>query len=151
MTAATDHTVLPHAGDVQLKAIVAILKQATPLTVTDGARSLALSDDLRDVMLHAAAALLDGQAVTVQPVRVVLTTQEAADVLGVSRPTLVKLLESGQIPFVKPGRHRRVQLADVLDYQGRIRTQRRDRLDAMTADAAVDDAYRSAAGFTETR
>jgi len=81
----------------------------------------------------------------------VLSTQEAADAIGVSRPTLVKLLESGEIAFSKPGRHRRVQLKDLMDYQQRIRRHRREVLAAMTEEAAEDDAYRNISGFTETR
>jgi len=81
----------------------------------------------------------------------VLSTQEAADELGISRPTLVKLLESGEITFTKPGRHRRVQLTDLRDYQQRMRQRRRDELVAMTQEAAEDDAYTNINGFTETR
>lgn len=80
-----------------------------------------------------------------------LSTQEAADVPGVSRPTLVKLLESGEIAFTKPGRHRRVQLRDLVDYRQRIRQQRREALVAMTEEAAEDDGYRHINGFMETR
>src|SRR5450755_3095236 len=58
-------------------------------------------------------------AITVAPHQIVLSTSEAASLLGVSRPTLVRLLESGEIPFDKPGRHRRVRLADLLAYQQR--------------------------------
>ncbi|MEO6116882.1 MAG: helix-turn-helix domain-containing protein [Pseudolysinimonas sp.] len=53
-----------------------------------------------------------------------LTTQAAADFLGISRPTLVKLLESGEIAFELRGRHRRVTLRDVVDYQNRSRVER---------------------------
>ena len=54
-----------------------------------------------------------GKATLVAPQGLLLTTQEAADFLGVSRPTLVKLLEQGAIPFEKPNRHRRVRLQDL--------------------------------------
>jgi excisionase family DNA binding protein len=90
--------------------------------VTPDGREFKLSGELRDVLAHASKALSAGHAVTVEPRQAVLSTQEAADLLGVSRPTLVKLLESGQIAFTKPGRHRRVQLEDLLAYQQRVRT-----------------------------
>ena len=72
---------------------------------------------------------------TVAPQNLTLTTQEAADLLGVSRPTLVRLLESGRIPFEKVSRHRRVLLADVLDYQARQRRQAHEALSDMVADS----------------
>lgn len=73
---------------------------------------------------------------TLGPLRTLLSTQEAANLLGISRPTLVKLLESGEIAFTKPGRHRRVQLRDLLDYQRQLHERRRAELAAMTAEAA---------------
>lgn len=76
-----------------------------------------------------------GKATLVAPQGLLLTTQEAADFLGVSRPTLVKLLESGAIPFEKPNRHRRVRLHDLLDFQQRRRAERRSALNDLTEDA----------------
>ncbi|MDR3360199.1 MAG: helix-turn-helix domain-containing protein [Bifidobacteriaceae bacterium] len=62
-------------------------------------------------------ALSRGEAVRVEPVSSMLTTGQAADILNVSRMTLVKLLEEGKIPYERPSVHRLVRLADVLAYK----------------------------------
>jgi excisionase family DNA binding protein len=63
------------------------------------------------------AELAEGNAVKVMPVHAELTTQEAADMLNVSRPHLVKLLEEGSLAFHKTGKHRRVRFADLMDFK----------------------------------
>ena len=92
------------------------------LTGPDGS-SVALPEPMFEVLLQVAAAMKAGLAVTVAPHHLTLSTQEAADLLRISRTTLVRLLETGAIPFEKPSRHRRVRLDDLLEYRRRQRTQ----------------------------
>jgi excisionase/xis, DNA-binding len=107
---------------------------ADPTLMVNG-RTIRLSRQMADVLERVAMAMRDGLAVTVAPQNLTLTTQEAADMLGISRPTLVRLLESGRIPFEKVSRHRRVLLADVLDYQQRQRRRASEALADMVADS----------------
>jgi len=127
-----DRTVLPPEDDAAFRSLVAQLDElrAAELVLTDGTR-LPLPEPIAEVLSEVAHALAQGQAVTVAPQHTTLTTQQAADLLGVSRPTLVKLLESGELPYTQPGRHRRIRLTDLLAYRERIRTERKEELDEL--------------------
>lgn len=85
-----------------------------------------IPDEIFRILDRVTNALAAGQGITVVPQGTTMTTQQAADFLGISRPTLVRLLESGNIAFEKPGRHRRVRLDDLIAYQARSRAERRD-------------------------
>ena len=72
-----------------------------------------LMQQLAEMLRH----LAEGNAVAIVPLNSTLTTQQAADLLNVSRPFLVKMLEDGQIPFTRTGSHRRVTYRDLLAFQ----------------------------------
>lgn len=84
-----------------------------------------------------------GASVSVEPIDRQLTTQQAANLLGISRNTLVRLLDDHELPFERLGdsRHRRLRLHDVLAYRERKRTDRRSRLDELTRQATEDGLY----------
>lgn len=94
--------------------------------------SRAIPTEVFRALEQVANALANGKGVTVAPYSTLMTTQEAADFLSVSRPTLVKLLDTGEMEFEKRGRHRKVTLRALVDYQSRSRQERRSALTEAT-------------------
>lgn len=145
-----ERTVLPDPDRSGLSDVADVLTIEAPayLVAPDG-RRVELPGALFDVLREAVDAMREGKAVTIAPHDTVMTTQEAADYLGVSRPTLVKLLEQGLMPFTQPNRHRRVRLSDLLAYQERTRARRRQILDTLTHEASAT--HTDGQGFEATR
>lgn len=83
-----------------------------------------------------------GHAVTLLPGDVLLTTQEAADILNVSRPFLIDLLEKGKIPYQRLGSHRRIVSGDLLAFKSKAEAAREEALRLLTEEAqALDMGY----------
>jgi excisionase family DNA binding protein len=139
-----EHTVLPPVRREGLAEALAALAQGrerrVALVTSDGA-VWELPSEVFEVLREVLQAMSQGLAITIAPQHTVLTTGEAADLLGVSRPTLVRLLESGEIPFEQPGRHRRVRLADLIAYQARSRRARAASLDEMVRSSEAAGLY----------
>ncbi len=118
-------------GDVKIRVLDDAINAAT----------VTLPGSAVHLLLQLLSELAHGNAVTVVPYHAELTTQQAAGVLGVSRPFLVKLLEQNEIPFRRVGTHRRVRFDDVVDYKRRIDAERRDTLNEIAALSQDLDLY----------
>ena len=117
------------------------------LITSKGVR-VALPIGLRQVLDAAAQALSGGREVIVGTTDSFVTTQQAADFLGVSRPTMIRILDLGELPCERPASHRRIRLADLADYKQKA-TSRRASLDRL-----LDTSYDLAGfdgGFAVTR
>jgi len=95
-----------------------------PALVDEHGNRLELPKPVYEMLVKVATALREGKVISLVPETQELTTQAAANMLGVSRPHLIKLLESGKLPFHRVGAHRRIRMRDLMDYQ-RVRDQGR--------------------------
>ena len=124
----------------KLKAFLAGHRGRAVLAADDGT-STEVPDEVYEVIAQAVDALAEGSAVRVAAISTRLTTTQAAELLGVSRPTLVKMLDDGKVPFEQLNVHRTVRLADVVAYRDRRRTERGAVLDELTREGVDDGLY----------
>lgn len=111
-----------------------------PALVDEQGNRLELPKPIYDLLVRVASAMQEGKVISLVPETQELTTQAAANILGVSRPHLIKLVESGKIAFHKVGAHRRIRMKDLIAFQqsrDRDRRQALDDLARKTQEAGV--------------
>lgn len=141
-TGTREQTVLPPANPDLVRQVEEFLAahSHSAALIADGER-IDLPDEVYEVLKRALQAMANGKAVTVAPVSMRLTTSQAADVLGVSRQTLIRLLEQHKLPYEQPSRHRLLRLSDVLAFKEQRRIETQLTLAEMTRQSVEDGLY----------
>lgn len=98
-------------------------------------KQIALPFSAVKMLLDILTQMAEGNAITLIPIHAELTTQEAANLLNVSRPYLIKLLDNNDIPFHKVGTHRRIFFADLLAFKEKAQQESQKALDELTKQA----------------
>jgi excisionase family DNA binding protein len=125
----------------QLLSRYARQKRALTLRITDADqdRPIELPAGAVALLMDILEAMAAGRGVTLMPENAELTTVQAAEMLNVSRPFLIKLLDEGAIPHRKVGKHRRIRMEDVMAYKAAIDRDREAVLDQLVGEAQKQD------------
>jgi excisionase family DNA binding protein len=136
-SAAQNEPVIPSEADrLALESLDRQLSADLPEAKLVGpAGEIALPEAVYSVLVRIVHEMAQGNAISVMPLHKQLTTQQSAELLGVSRPYLVRLLEKQALPFTKIGSHRRVLLQDLLNYKAKRDAEREDALDQLAAES----------------
>ncbi|MBS1854117.1 MAG: helix-turn-helix domain-containing protein [Acidobacteria bacterium] len=132
---------LPESEEGQIRELNRMLQLGTPALVGADGERVELPDSVFRLLKDIARNMQLGRAVVLIPENQQLTTQRSADLLGVSRPHLIKLLEAGELPYHKAGSHRRIYLKDLLAYQKRRNAERKAALDRIAKEAFESGLY----------
>ncbi len=118
-----------------MQALERALLQGVPAFVTVAGERVELPGTVFEVLRKVVGFMSHGQAITLVPDNQVVTTQRAADTLGMSRPHFIKLLESGTMAHHRVGNQRRVYLRDVLEFAKKRDAERLASLNRLSRDA----------------
>lgn len=126
---------LPESEDGQIRELNRMLQVGSPALVGADGERVRLPDTVYRLLKEIVRNMQLGRAIALVPENQQLTTQRAANLLGVSRPYLIKLLEAGELPYHKAGSHRRIYLKDLRAYQRRRDAERKAALDQIAKEA----------------
>ena len=127
----TDPISIPAAQEGQIRELRRLVQSGGAKLVGPDGHQIPLPEPVHDLLLMILKNLQAGKAISIVPEHQQLTTQRAANILGVSRPLLVGLVEKGEIPFHMVGSHRRIYLRDLLDYKRRRDSARHNAINDM--------------------
>jgi len=132
----------PDAESAEIQELYRLfLLEKAPALVGPNHESIPLPKSIHNILLQVLGYLRQGKGVSVIPVMQELTTQQAANILGVSRPFLIELLNQGHVPFHKTGTHRRIYRKDLMEYQARRDLERKRILTEIAKRAIAEGEY----------
>lgn len=132
---------VPPSEEEQIRELSRMLQLGTPALIGPQNERMDLPESVYHILKDVVRYMKAGRAITLVPQKQQLTTQAAANILGFSRPHLIKLLEAGTIPFQKVGQHRRVLLKDIMEFQKKRDTERRAALDSLAREEFQQGTY----------
>jgi excisionase family DNA binding protein len=130
-----DAILIQPQDDVRLQEVSRLLREGSPALVGSKGEHAALPAQLYALLKDIVRNLESGRSLVLMPEERQLTTQRAAELLGMSRPYLIRLLDAGELQYHLVGKHRRIALRDVLAYAKKRAGDRRGALDKMARDA----------------
>jgi excisionase family DNA binding protein len=132
---------LPATEQVQVRHLERMLDLGPPALVGASGERLVVPPTVYEVLRKVVGLMAEGKSVTLVPDNQVVTTQRAADLLGMSRPFFIKLLETGAMAYHRVGNQRRVYLRDVLEFARKRDEERQAALDRLSRQAVEAGLY----------
>lgn len=132
---------MPPGGEEQLRALRSLLLHGEVTVIGANQQPQSIPSPVRDVLIRILKHMEEGQAITIIPASHELSSQDAADLLGVSRQYMVRLLDAGKLPFHRAGTHRRVYLQDLIAYKKERDGQRQEALGHIAREEVESGTY----------
>lgn len=132
----TEEATLAKLSSQELSAVLETRAEIQKVTMTDRqgvVHNMNIPVSALRLLIDVLTELGDGNSVKLIPIGSEMTTQEAADMLNVSRPTLIRMLDNAEIPYHRTGNRRKLRYTDVMTYRERTRAARISALDELSA------------------